>query len=48
MIRALKGKSPPFLLLPLIGLALVLFLFNLPWQIKKVAEAERSGNTRNK
>lgn len=36
LIKALKGTANPLFLPPLIGLALVLILGNLPWQIKKV------------
>jgi hypothetical protein len=37
-IRVIKGKTPLSLLIPLIGLTLVFFLVELPWQIKKVDE----------
>ena len=48
VIRVLKGKTTPLLLLPTIGLAIVLFLFDLPWQVKKVGEVIGSDNTRTK
>ncbi|UCG51642.1 MAG: hypothetical protein JSW58_15890 [Candidatus Latescibacterota bacterium] len=37
-IRVIKGGTNPLLLPPLIGLVLVLFLANLPGQIKKVGK----------
>ena len=45
VIRALKGKTTPLVVLPMIGLALVLFLANLPRQIKKVKEGTVPGDT---
>ena len=41
LIPAIKGKVSPFLLLPLIGLALVLFFVDLPWQIKKAGNIKQ-------
>jgi hypothetical protein len=40
-IRAVKGKTTPYLLIPLIGLILILFLANLPGQIKKEGDRRK-------
>lgn len=37
-IKALKGSLNPLLLLPMFAVAAILFLFNLPGQIKRMEE----------
>jgi hypothetical protein len=46
VIRALKGGIAPVILLPAVGVTLVLLLFNLPWQMKKIGEAAETGDKR--
>ena len=45
-IRMIKGRMTPLLMPPMVGLILVLFLVNLPWQIKKVGDVTDSGDSR--
>ena len=42
VMRVLKGRMSPLLLLPMIAVALVLFLANLPGQIRRVGKAAGS------
>jgi hypothetical protein len=45
LMRVLKGRMSPLILLPMVVLALVLFLANLPGQIRRVRKASGSGST---
>ena len=45
LLQVLKGRMSPLTLLPAVALTLVLFLFNLPRQIKMIGEAQQMNDT---
>ena len=45
LIRVLKGKTHPAVLVPVVGLTLILLLANLPGQIKRVDAPAGSSDT---